>query len=333
MAVHKQGMTENTTRQPRGIPVGGQFAATTHTEPSTALAGADDQAVLAEMGAAARAGLPHSSATHIAELLKKSPEAVYDENVATLAAANACTYEDIHGINLVFNHGERPLRVTGTGDGVPDELTAAGLTGDISPYTGDNPDIEDGAWAYKSPTDRELVLSRTESGGFFVWHEDRCDDAGSFHLETAPEDVTPESKVESVRDALWDLAVTDANYGSPTSLSTGDFYELRDVRLEKNAAGQPYAEVLTSNDDGMWTTVTHNFATGATTVDRDGDLLTGPAAEIEIAAVFEGLHSEPDNGDFDAHAKTVFGNLLTQAAADPDAPRWAVQFSEKAAGR
>jgi hypothetical protein len=57
--------------------------------------------------------------------------------------------------------------VTGTGDSVPDELAAAGLTGE----TGDNPDIEDGAWAYKSPTDRELVLSRTDDGGFIVWHE------------------------------------------------------------------------------------------------------------------------------------------------------------------
>lgn len=326
-------MTENIARQPRGIPVGGQFAATTHTEPATVLAGSDEQAVLAEMGAAARAGLPHTSAQHIAELLKKSPDAVYDENVATLAAANACTYEDIHGINRVFNQGERPLRVTGTGNNVPDELAAAGLTGEISPYTGDNPDIEEGAWLYKSPTGRELVLSRTEDGGFTVWHEDRYDDAGSFHLETAPEDVTPESNLDSVKSALWDLAVTDANYSSPTPLSTGDFYELRDVQLEKNSRGEAYAEVLASTDDGTWTTISHNFATGATAVDRDGTLLEGPAADIELAAVFEGLGSEPDNGDFHAHAKRVFGNLLAQAAADEDAPRWATQLDGKEAGK
>ncbi|ACL42157.1 hypothetical protein Achl_4206 (plasmid) [Pseudarthrobacter chlorophenolicus A6] len=325
-------MTENIARQPKGIPVGGQFAATTHSEPGTALSASDEQASFAEMGAAARAGLTHSSATHIAALLKKSPEAVYDENVATLAAANGCTYEDIHGINLVFNQGDRPLRVTGTGNSLPNELAAAGLTGDLSPYTGNNPDIEEGAWAYKSPTDRELVLSRTEDGGFSVWHEDRYDE-NSFHLETAPEDVTPESNLDSIKSALWDLAVTDANNSSPTPLSSGDFYELRDVRLEKNSRGEAYAEILASNDDGMWTTVSHNFATGATTVDRDGDLLTGPAADIEMAAVFEGLHSEPDNGDFEAHAKTVFGNLLTQAAADPDAPRWAADLAAKEAGR
>ncbi|MET4143789.1 hypothetical protein [Arthrobacter sp. UYCo732] len=325
-------MTENITRQPKGIPAGGQFSATAHTEPVTALAGADDQAVLAEMGAAARAGFPHSSAAHIAALLKKSPEAVYDENVATLAAANACTYEDIHGINQVFNHGERPLRVTGTGDGLPDELAAAGLTGELSPYTGNNPDIAEGAWAYKSPTDRELVLSRTQGGGFIVWHEDRYDE-GSFHLETEPEDVTPESNVESVKSALWDLAVTDANYGSPTPLQTGDFYELRDVRLERDTSGQLYAEIITSNDDAMWTTVSRNFATGTLTVDRDGVLLTGPAADLEMAAVFEGLGSEPDNGDFGSHATKVFGNLLNQAAVDPDAPRWAAQLAAKETAR
>lgn len=327
-------MTENTARQPKGVPVGGQFAATTHAEPSTALPVEDEHhAALAEMGAAARAGLPHSAATHIAELLKKSPAAVYEENVATLAAANGTTAEAIRSIDRVFNHGDRPLKVTGTGNSLPDELAAAGLTGELSPYTGNNPDIADGAWAYKSPTDRELVLSRTEDGGFMVWHEDRYDEAGSFHLETAPEDVTPESNLDSVKSALWDLAVTDANFNSPTPLSTGDFYELRDVRLEKNTRGEASAEVLASNDDGMWTTVSHNFSTGATTVDRDGDLLTGPAAEIEMAAVFEGLHSEPDNGDFNAHAKTVFSNLLAEAAKDPDAPLWATTLTEKETGQ
>ncbi|QOD06103.1 hypothetical protein [Pseudarthrobacter sp. BIM B-2242] len=326
-------MSTKQSRQPEGIPTGGQFATTPHSEPAVALvASSGHQASLAEMGAAARAGIPYSSAQHIAGLLRKSPEAVYDENVATLAAANGCTYEDIHGIHRVFNEGERPLVVTGTGDDLPDQLTAAGLTGELSPYTGDNPDIEDGAWAYKSPTGRELVLSRTADGGFMVWHEDRYDE-DSFHLETAPEDVTPESSVESVKSALWSLAVTDANSGSPTPLSSGDFYELRDVHLEQNSKGETYAEIIASNDDGIWTTVTHNFSTGATTVDRDGDRLTGVAADWEMAAVFEGLHSEPDNGDFDAHAKTVFGNLLTQAASDEDATLWAVQLAQKKAGQ
>jgi hypothetical protein len=44
-----------------------------------------------------------------------------------------------------------------------------------------------------------------------------------------------------------------------------------------------------------------------------------------MAAVFEGLHSEPTNGDFHAHAGNVFGALLAESAKDPDAPRWAVQ--------
>lgn len=39
LAAHTQGMNENTARQPRGIPAGGQFAATTHAEPDVTLSG------------------------------------------------------------------------------------------------------------------------------------------------------------------------------------------------------------------------------------------------------------------------------------------------------
>ena len=320
-------MTENITRQPKGIPVGGQFAATTHTDPDVALeAAAEHRAVLAEMGAASRAGIPHSSAVYVASLMKNSPAAVYEENAATLAAANGCTVDDIRGIDGVFNRGQRPLHVSGTGDDLPDQLTAAGLTGHLAHYTGSNPDIADGAWAYSSETGRELVLSRTEDGSFFVWNEDRDEDY-SFHLETAPEDVTPESAVASVQDALWTVAVTEANYNMPGGLRSGGFYELRELTLDKDANGDTFGEIMASNDDGMWTRLRHDFKTGTTTVDRDDERLAGPAADWEMAAVFEGLHSEPTNGDFHNHAKNVFSALLTESAKDPDAPRWAAQSS------
>lgn len=326
-------MTENITRQPKGIPVGGQFAATTHADPDVDLSrAADHQAALAEMGAAARAGVTHSSAGYIAALMKNSPTAVYEENSATLAAANGCTIEDIRGIDAVFNHGQRPLQVTGTGDELTDQVAAGGLTGQLAPYAGSNPDIAEGAWTYTSETGRELVLSRNEDGDFIVWNEDRDDDF-SFHIETAAEDVMPESAVASVRDALWSVAVTDANYNMPEGLRSGDFYELREVTVEKDANGNPYGEILASNDDGMWTTLRHDFKTGTTTVDRDSQRLDGVAADWEMAAVFEGLHSEPDNGDFHAHAKNFFGALLNESAKDLDAPRWAAESARKEGAR
>lgn len=264
-------MTESIARQPKGIPVGGQFAPTAHSEPEARLA----------------------------------------------------------SINIdQFNHGVQPLRVEGASSDLTDELAAAGLTGSLVRYTGGNPDIEDGAWAYTSNSNRDLVLSRTGDGGFVVHHDDRYDE-DSFHLETTPEDSTPESNVESVRRALWDLAVADANYTSPTQLATGDFYELREVTLDRNGQGQAYAAVMASNDDGMWTTVTQNYSTGAVGIERDGTRLTGPAAELELAALFEGLGSEPLNGDFHAHVRSVFSNLLTTATADPDAPRWAKELSDQ----
>ncbi|GAA4032678.1 hypothetical protein GCM10023063_14990 [Arthrobacter methylotrophus] len=326
-------MTDNIARQPKGIPVGGQFAATTHSEPDARLAVAGEhQAILAEMGAAARAGMAHSSAGYVATLMKNSPEAVYEENAATLAAANGCTVEDIRGIDAVFNHSERPLRVTGTGDGLPDELAAAGLTGELTPYAGSNPDIADGAWTYKSDTGRELVLSRTEDGSFFVWNEDRDEDY-SFHLETSPDYATPAACFESVQDALWTVAVVDANYNMPGGLRSGDFYELRELTLDQDVNGDPFGEIMTSNDDGMWTRLRHDFKTGTTTVDRDNERLDGMAADWEMAAVFEGLHSEPANGDFHAHARNVFGALLAEASKDPDARPWAAKLAEKKTSR
>jgi hypothetical protein len=326
-------MTDNIARQPKGIPVGGQFAATTHADPNVALsAAAEHQAVLAEMGAAARAGVTHSSAGYIATLMKNSPETVYEENAATLAAANGCTVEDIRSIDGVFNRGERPLHVTGTGDDLPDHLASAGLTGHLTPYTGSNPDIADGAWTYTSETGRELVLSRTEDGSFFVWNEDRDEDF-SFHLETSPDYVTPESCIESVREALWTVAVTDANYNMPDGLRSGDFYELRELRLDKDADGGTFGEILASNDDGMWTLLRHDFTTGTTTVDRDNERLSGFAADMEMAAVFEGLHSEPSNGDFNAHSMNVFTALLAESAKDHDAPRWATKEAGKEGAR
>lgn len=329
VAVHRQGMTITASRQPKGVPSGGQFATTAHHEPDAALVDPEShQAALAETGVAARTGLGHSSATHIAVLMRNSPAAVYDENAATLAAANACTIDDIHSIDRVFNSGERPLRLNGPGDDLTDALTAAGLAGQLAPYTGDNPDITAGAWAYTSDSGRELVVGRTDDGGFGVYHEDSQGD-GSFSVETPPDHATPASNVADIKDALWDLAVADANYSTPTGLRSGDYYELREISLSHSTEDGACAMVLASNDDGMWTTLTHDYPTGTTTVHRDGTILDGAAAELEIAAVFEGLGSEPDNGDFQAHAKTVFGNLLAESGQDPDAPRWASQLSRQ----
>jgi len=78
----------------------------------------------------------------------------------------------------------------------------------------------------------------------------------------------------------------------------------------------------------MWSRLRHDFKTGTTTVDRDDERLDGTAAGWEMAAVFEGLHSEPDNGDFHVHARNVFGALLAESAKDLDAPRWASQLAD-----
>jgi hypothetical protein len=148
-------------------------------------------------------------------------------------------------------------------------------------------------------------------------------DEDTFSLELGPDEADAAACAETVRDALWQLAVNDAA-AEATSLSSGDFYELREITLDRAPDGGLVGEISASNDDGMWTNIRHDLRAGTTTVYRDGELLTeGFAADMELAAVFEGLHSEPDTGDFHAHTHEVFTRLLTKAASDTDAPEWA----------
>lgn len=73
----------------------------------------------------------------------------------------------------------------------------------------------------------------------------------------------------------------------------------------------------------METVIRHDLPTGTTTVYRDDEWLDGLAADWELAAVSEGLHSEPEHGDFHRHAGAVFGDIARAAANDWDAPGWA----------
>lgn len=73
----------------------------------------------------------------------------------------------------------------------------------------------------------------------------------------------------------------------------------------------------------MHTVIRHDLRTGTTTVYRDDEWLDGVAADWELAAVFEGLHSEPEHGDFSRHTRAYFEGLAQTAAKDPDAPAWA----------
>lgn len=286
----------------------------------------DRDSIRALMGVSARTGLSTDSVPYIAGLLQKGGPEVHEENAATLAASYGVTPDAIQEVHRVVNHEEIPLTVAaGVNENDADLLGAGGLTGHLAPYTGDLDDLEDldDPIAYTSPSGRDLILSSVSEGEFTVTYADGDDD-NNFTLSQGVYDATPAEKAATVKDALWDLAVTDANYDSPTPLQTGDFYELREVELSQ-VNGKTVGEVLASNDDGMYTTLTHNFDTGTTGVYRDGHALTGTAADLEMAAVFEGLGSEPADGDFHTHAATVFTNLLTTSAAHADAPRWAAE--------
>lgn len=291
---------------------------------ASASADLDRDSVRALMGVSARTGLSTDSVPYIAGLLEKGGPEVHEENVATLAASYGVTADAIQEVHCVVNQGELPLTVAaGVDEGDADLLASGGLTGHLAAYTGDLEDLEDldRPVAYTSASGRELILSSVSAGEFTVTYADGDDD-NNFTLSQGTYDATAAEKVSTVKDALWDLAVTDANYGSPTPLQSGDFYELREVEL-RQVSGKAVGEIMASNDDGMYTTINHDFNTGTTAVYRDGHSLEGIAADLELAAVFEGLGSEPRNGDFRAHAATVFTNLLSTSATHADAPRWA----------
>lgn len=252
-------MTTSPSRQPKGIPAGGQFAAAVHPESELAL----DQAH--------KDGSLHVAAGADQELVRK--------------------------------------------------LTAGGLAGSLAPYMGDNPDAGPNPHTYVSPGGRELIISLSEDEGFRVMYDDRYDE-DTFSLET-DHHADPKTCAETVEDALWQLTVNDANTEAAGGLSSGDFYELRDITLDRTSDGGLVGEIRASNDDDMHTVIRHDLRTGTTTVYRDDEWLDGAAADWELAAVFEGLHSEPEHGDFSRHTRAYFEGLAQTAAKDPDAPAWA----------
>lgn len=324
----------NQKRVQPGVPTGGQYAAAIKSDDIPVIHGmsGDDLDALFEHRAATRAGLEYSSAKYIADLMAKSPEPVYEENAATLAAANAITVDDVKHLDRVFNHGERPLKVAAGAEGpLAEKLTFGGLNGTLAPYTGTNPDAGPNPMLFTSASGRELIVSDDPMEGFQVMHDDRYDE-DTFTLSLAPDDAHAPECAATVQDALWQLAVTDANSDSPAGLHNGDFYELRDLEVATNHRGEVTAELRASNDDGMHTVIAYNFTTKEVDVLRDGDRLTGLAADYELAATFEGLHSEPTDGDFHAHTATYFGNLLATAARHQDAPAWATSTAAQLGG-
>lgn len=223
------------------------------------------------------------------------------------------------GVNL--DQGHKHLTVApGVDQAVAQKLEAGGLKGALAPYAGNNPDAGDNPHTYTSPGGRELIVSLSEDEGFRVMYDDRYDE-DTFSIETDA-DAGPEECVGTVQDALWQLAVNDANSDMEGGLHSGDFYELREVALDRRPDGSFVGSIRASNDDGMHTVIQHYLSTGTTTVYRDEEWLDGTAADWELAAVFEGLHGEPEHGDFDRHTRAYFEGLLQAAAQDPDAPEW-----------
>ena len=202
-----------------------------------------------------------------------------------------------------------------------DNFAAGGLTGSFEQYAGGNPDIPAAAIAYTADSGRELILTDEPRGGFVVVYDNRHDEDNTFRLSLQAGADTMQ-KIELVRDALWKIALNDAAW--EVGLKGNELYELRETDIGQALNGSITAELLVHNMDTLdYDIITHRFANSATCIERDGQLLNGEAGDIEMAAVFEDMRSEPKAGEsWSSHLKSLFGRLLAQAAADPDAPAW-----------
>lgn len=199
--------------------------------------------------------------------------------------------------------------------GVPPEiaggLAESGLTGSVAPYQGDNPDNPDDTYTYKSPdSDYELDFHRTENGGYEVSYEDRWDESNSFRVQM--DEYTPESLAGTLEDTLYELDVAAAGQDA-FHRAGSDEYELRESTVSVDAAGKVNSRMMVSGEDGDWIDMSHDHATGETSLSRYGEAVTGPEADELMEGIMGG-------GDARSRAAAMFDETRSGAAKSAFAP-------------
>lgn len=202
--------------------------------------------------------------------------------------------------------------------GVPAEIAAglaqAGLTGTISPYQGNNPDLPDEAFTYKHPeSDYELDFHRNESGGYTVSYEDRFEEGNNFTV--TGEDPSEEKLAETLKESLFELDVTAAGYDACSASGVDqEEFELRETEVGVGKDGVPRSSVLVNDNEGDWIHMNHDHGTAETTLSQDGVPIEDEAAEELLNRIMGG----GDNAR--GRAAAMFEQTLVGAAASPFAP-------------
>ncbi|MHA7295165.1 hypothetical protein [Arthrobacter sp. HLT1-21] len=189
-----------------------------------------------------------------------------------------------------------------------------GLTGTVTGYGGDNPDVPAGALTYKHPQAYgELLISDTD-GEFEVRYDDRYDEANSF--TTSTDSADPEDRTNMIKGVLFDLDVANA---AESTLGFGEAYERRTAEVARDGSSAQF--VLSANEedhDGQiaYLTVSHDYKTGATSVFDDnarknleGGELAAKLNEVSLD-LSGGDHSQPS-------LKDRFNSLVVESAKSP----------------
>ncbi|MGK3708641.1 hypothetical protein [Arthrobacter sp. IK3] len=238
--------TQHMNRQPQGIPAGGQFAATPHSE--------NDSVTLP---APAQPAFPAAAAF---------------------------------------------------------ELGKAGLQGELSQYTGGNPDAPEGAMAYVSPAGHELVLSGVGTDTLMIQHFDPTEENTFTTERSGCKD--PAKAVAAIEDVLWDLEAQDS---FSAGFADGDVYEIREVELGRDADGTNRAMIIVRDEDDNELTVSHNYDTGTTTFTSDYGDLDGLAEEAALDSIVVDMAEEVEGGDNNLAIRRAFERVRAAALRSPGA--------------
>lgn len=192
------------------------------------------------------------------------------------------------------------------------ELGKAGLQGELTPYTGSDPDAGEDAMTYVSPLGRELVISGAGTQNCMVHHFDPSGE-NTFHIGDI-DGRNPSETVEALNSAVWDLEVRDA---FDMGFRDGEVYEIRDTELGRTKDGDSYALMSLSDDEGNWSTVHHNYGTGITTIADDSSTLTGMAESITMDAIVTDMAEEPTDGNLPVAMARAFERIRADAVKVP----------------
>lgn len=219
------------------------------------------------------------------------------------------------GVSLHDQSGSTPASAPGPW-AAAFRLGQAGLEGDLTPYTGGNPDAAGGSLAYVSPRGHELVISGAGTDRLTIHHFDPTEENTFTAERTGCQD--PAKAVEAIGDVLWDLETKDAFSAGFTD--NGEVFEIRDIEIG-NDDGAGYAAMTVRDDVDDELYIRHNYDTGETTVSSERGVLDGPAREAALDALIVDMSEESEDGDSEVAVARAFERIRSAALQLPGADK------------